>query len=59
MQAGLRLPLKASQGSALLAACEPQVIHWRSNGSVKVQAPPGAPPIVILPGFGNDSGDYE
>lgn len=43
----------------MLAACEPQVVDWRSNGSVKVAAPPGAPPIVILPGFGNDSGDYE
>ena len=56
---GWRLTTKASQGSALLAACEPQFIDWRLNNSAKVQAPPGAPPIVILPGFGNDSGDYE
>lgn len=30
----------------------------KPEGVARVTAPPGAPPIVILPGFGNDSGDY-
>ncbi|KXZ45266.1 hypothetical protein GPECTOR_56g362 [Gonium pectorale] len=42
---------------------EPQ---WRDNqlrwsrpaGVEQVQAPPGAPPIVVLPGFGNATTDY-
>ncbi len=25
----------------------------------RAEAPPGAPPLVILPGFGNCSADYE
>lgn len=30
----------------------------KPEGVARVTAPPDAPPIVILPGFGNDSGDY-
>jgi hypothetical protein len=30
----------------------------RTRIALKVHAPPGAPPLVILPGFGNMKGDY-
>ncbi|KAK9821764.1 hypothetical protein WJX81_006068 [Elliptochloris bilobata] len=40
-----------------LAESKALTIDWRSLG--KVVAPPEAPPVVILPGFGNDTGDYE
>ncbi|KAG2487577.1 hypothetical protein HYH03_013856 [Edaphochlamys debaryana] len=37
---------------------ENQVAWSRPSGQPRVEAPPGAPPIVILPGFGNASTDY-
>lgn len=34
-------------------------VDWRAKRASSVQAPPSAPPLIILPGFGNDTGDYE
>jgi len=34
-------------------------VDWRAPGGAAVRAPPDAAPLVLLPGFGNNSDDYE
>ena len=35
------------------------MLTYRKQHDAEVEAPLGAPPVVILPGFGNNSTDYE
>lgn len=34
------------------------MLRYERRHEQRVEAPPGAPPIVLLPGFGNQTEDY-
>jgi pimeloyl-ACP methyl ester carboxylesterase len=41
------------------AVASPLIIPFEPHAAPRAEAPPGAPPLVILPGFGNAARDYE
>ena len=58
--AGLSSLLVAPRCTAAETLAEPDLVVWQRPPSARrVTAPPGFGPLLILPGFGNDSGDYE